>query len=41
MLNLQKLIKEGNSVGILFGSERAGLNKKEITSSNAILLISK
>ena len=35
----KKLIKEGNSVGILFGSERAGLNKKEISCSNAIISI--
>ena len=35
----KKLIKEGNSVGILFGSERAGLNKKEISYSNAIISI--
>ena len=35
----KKLIDSGNSVGILFGSERAGLEKHEISSSNAIISI--
>ena len=35
----KKLIDDGNSVGILFGSERAGLEKNEISSSNAIISI--
>ncbi len=35
----KKLLDKGNSVGILFGSERAGLEKHEISSSNAIISI--
>ena len=35
----KKLIESGNTVGILFGSERAGLEKNEISSSNAIISI--
>ena len=35
----KKLLEKGNSVGILFGSERAGLEKHEISSSNAIISI--
>ena len=39
MKYVKKLLEKGNSVGIIFGSERAGLEKHEISSSNAIISI--
>ena len=35
----KNLIKKGKPVGILFGSERAGLESKEIAVANAIISI--